>query len=79
MEVIIGIPVAIILLVVAWNLRKAFFNQSAVWKEQVDLATKESAVDLQADYKSLHEKVENTRKANGDKWYTMSDIESLMK
>ena len=79
MELIVGIPVAIIILVVAWNLRRAFFNQSAVWKEQVDLATKESAVDLQEDYKQLHEKVATTRAKNGDKWFKMSDIEELMK
>lgn len=79
MELIIAIPIALIILVVAWNLRRAFFNQSAVWKEQVDIATRESSVDLQADYKALHEKVQTTRTANGDKWFKMSDIEELMK
>ena len=79
MDLILGIPIAIIILVVAWNLRRAFFNQSAVWKEQVDLATKESAVDLQEDYKALHEKVATRRTQNGDKWFKMSDIEDLMK
>jgi hypothetical protein len=74
MELAFGIPIAIILLVVAWNLRKAFFNQSAVWKEQVDITTKESSVDLQDDYKTLHDKAKH-----GDKWFKMSDIDELMK
>jgi hypothetical protein len=79
MELAFGIPIAIILLVVAWNLRKAFFNQSAVWKEQVDITTKESSVDLQDDYKTLHDKVVTTKAKHGDKWFKMSDIDELMK
>jgi len=75
LEVIIGLTVAFIL----WNLRGAFYNQSEVWKEKVDLTTKDSRVDLQEDYKALHDRVLETRKANGDKWFTMKDIEESMK
>ena len=79
MESNIGIAIAIIVLAIAWNLRRAFFNQSDVWKEKVDLATKENKVDLQEDYKTLHARVEEVRAKNGDKWFKMSDIEDLMK
>lgn len=79
MELALGAVLGLIILVVAWNLRRAFFNQSDVWKEKVDLATKESKVELQDDYKELLDKVAEKKSKHDNKWYKMSDIDELMK
>lgn len=79
MELILGTLVAIVLAIILWNLRKAFFSQSAVWRDKVELNAKESASDLQEDYKGVIDRISAVRKANGDKWYGMSDIDDLMK
>ena len=75
----IEIAVGLIVLVIVWNVRKAFYNQSEVWQEKVELTTKESSADLQTDYKELHDKVTDIRSKNGDKWFKMSDIDDIMK
>ena len=79
MELALGAVLGLIILVVAWNLRRAFFNQSDVWKEKVDLSAKESKVELQDDYKELLDKVAEKKSKHDNKWYKMSDIDELMK
>ena len=72
----IFVPLALLLV---WNLRKGIFSQTEVWKEKVILTTKESAVELQEDYKELTDKVIETKAKHDGKWFKMSDIEDLMK
>lgn len=73
------IVLAIALAVVLWNLRHAFFAQSGVWKEKVELVAKDSSVDLQEDYKDLHDRINTTKTSHDGKWFKMSDIDELMK
>lgn len=75
----IEIAIGLIVLVIVWNVRKAFYNQSEVWQEKVELVTKEASADLQTDYKELHDKVVDIRKKNDDKWFKMADIDDVMK
>jgi len=75
----IAIAIGIILLVVAWTIRQAFYQQADVWKEKVELVAKESSADLQEDYKDLHDKVVDIKAKHNNKWYKMSDIEEVMK
>ena len=75
----IEIAIGLIVLVIVWNIRKAFYNQSEVWQEKVELVTKDSSADLQSDYKELHDKVLDIKKTNGDKWFNMDDIDKVMK
>ena len=75
----IAIAIGIILLIVAWTIRQAFYEQADVWKEKVELSTKESSADLQEDYKELHDKVVDIKAKHDNKWYKMKDIDELMK
>jgi len=70
--------IAIVLALVLWNLRKAFYSQSDVFKESIDLSVKDREADLQEDYKELNDKVVKIKQANGGKWFSLSDIESQM-
>lgn len=73
------IVVAIALAVALWNLRKAFFSQSDIWKEKVEIVAKDSSVDLQEDYQELHKRVTDVKAKHDGKWFKMSDIDDLMK
>jgi len=73
------IVVAIALAVVLWNLRRAFFAQSDIWKEKVEIVAKDSSVDLQEDYQELHKRVADVKAKHDGKWFKMSDIDDLMK
>jgi len=75
----ITIAVGIILLIVAWTVRTAFYNQADVWKEKIELSSKESSAELQEDYKELHDKVVDIKSKHDNKWFKMSDIDELMK
>lgn len=73
------IVLALTLAIVLWNLRTAFFSQSESWKDKVELSAKDNSVDLQEDYKALHDRVAEVKAKHGDKWFKMSDIDDLMK
>jgi len=75
----IAIAVGVILLVVAWTIRQAFYNQADVWKEKVEIIAKEASADLQEDYKGLHDKIASIKAKHDNKWFAMSDIDELMK
>jgi len=78
-EVTIAMVLVPIFLILAWNLRRGVFSQTAIWREKVILTTKDSEVDLQEDYKELADKVVASKAKHGDKWFKMSDIDELMK
>ena len=73
------IVLAVALAIVLWNIRRAFFAQSALWKEKVEIVAKDSSVDLQEDYQELHKRVTDVKAKHDGKWFKMSDIDELMK
>lgn len=75
LETVIAITVAVIL----WTLRKAFNSQASLWSDKVDIMVGESRVDQQEDIKELHDRVVETKAKNGDRWFSVKDIEDLMK
>ena len=79
MDIVLGVIIGIVVLAILWNLRKGFFALTDGWKESIDIATSEDKVDRQEDYRALHTKVSEVRSRNGDKWFTLKDIEELMK
>jgi hypothetical protein len=74
-NIVIGIAVAIVL----WGLRRAWYAQRDIFTEKVDLAIKDQQVDLQEDYLTLQRRITDTKAKQGDKWFTMKDIDELMK
>jgi len=71
--------IGIVLLIVVWNIRGAWYAQTDIFKSKVDLATKDQAVDLQDDISELLARV-NEKKANQDgKWFALKDIDEAMK
>ena len=75
LELVIGLVVAVVI----WNLREAFYQKSAVWKGTVEMSAKEDRLDMQDDIKDLHDRISEKRKENGDKWFKIADLDDLMK
>jgi len=76
---IIALVVGIVVLAFLWNIREGIFAITDTWKDKVFVATSEDKIDLQEDIKDLHDKVVEIRKINGNKWFTINDIDELMK
>lgn len=74
----IEIIIAIVLAVILWNLRSAFYSKSAVFKEQIDISVKTSEVELQDNYKELVELVADKKTEQNGKWFSMRDVERSM-
>jgi len=74
-EIIIALTVAVVL----WSVRKAFFTQADVFQEKVELSVKDSAIDLQEDYKAVVDKASSMKAKHGDRWFTMGDIDEVMR
>lgn len=70
--------IAVVVAVVLWNLRTAFYGKSQVFKEQVDINVKKSETELQDDYAELADLVKEKKTQQNGKWFGMKDIENLM-
>lgn len=75
MEGILSLAILGILIIIFW---KPVMIWAGVLSEKTELRAKESQVDLQPEYKQLHDKIISTRNAHNGKYFTMSDIESEM-
>lgn len=75
LEIVGGIAVAVML----WSVRKAFFAKTEVFQAQVDLSVKKSEVELQDDYAEIVQLVQDKKTEQNGQWFTMSDIDKLMK
>ena len=71
--------IALVIAVVLWNLRTAFYNQSEIWKDKVSLSTSDSKLDLQDDIVDLHKRIVDKKATQDGKWYGIKDIDELMK
>ena len=74
LEFVIGI----VILAVLWKLRKAFYGQSEVFTEQIDIKVKDQQVELQDDYSQLVTRITEKKASQGGKWYSLKDLNDLM-
>jgi len=76
---VIALSISIVIVAFLWNIRSGIFAITDTWKDKVFVATSEDKIEIQEDIKDLHDKVLEIRKTNGNKWFTVSDIDELMK
>jgi len=74
----IEFTIAIVIAIILWNLRTAFYNKADVFKEQVEISVTTNKVDLQDEYDELIKLIEEKKQSQGGKWHTMKDIDKLM-
>jgi len=74
----IEFTIAIVIAIILWNLRTAFYNKADVFKEQVEISVATNKVNLQDDYDELIKLIQEKKQAQGGKWHYMKDIDKLM-
>lgn len=75
----IELIIAITIFAILWGLRKAWYAQSNIFNERVELKVKEQEVDLQEDYLALSKAITERKEQSNGKWYDMKDIDEAMK
>ncbi len=70
--------IAVVLAIVFWNLREAFYGKSKVFKETIDITVKTSEVELQDDFSDLIDLINEKKTDQNGKWFSMKDVDKLM-
>lgn len=74
----IELIIAIVVAVVLWNLREAFYSLSSTFKKGIGIKSRAKEVELQDDYQELIDLVNEKKEAQDGKWHDMKDIDKLM-
>ena len=74
-EIIIGLAIAVIL----WKLRKAFYSTLDDFETSMQLAKTERELEVQDEIKDMINLVEEAKKANGGKWFSIKDLDHSKK
>lgn len=70
-ELVIGLAVAIVL----WKLRKAFYSTLDDFETSMHLSKTEKELETQEEIRDMIKLVEESKNANGGKWYSVKDLD----
>lgn len=70
-EVVVGLAVAIVL----WKLRKAFYSTLEDFETSMHLSKTEKELETQEEIRDMIKLVEDSKEANGGKWYSVKDLD----
>lgn len=71
LETVIGLAVAIVL----WKLRKAFYSTLEDFETSMHLSKTEKELETQEEIRDMIKLVEESKNANGGKWYSVKDLD----
>lgn len=71
LETVIGLAVAIVL----WKLRKAFYSTLEDFETSMHLSKTERELETQEEIRDMIKLVEDSKNANGGKWYSVKDLD----
>lgn len=71
LETVIGLAVAIVL----WKLRKAFYSTLEDFETSMHISKTEKELETQEEIRDMIQLVEESKKANGGKWYSVKDLD----
>jgi tRNA C32,U32 (ribose-2'-O)-methylase TrmJ len=71
LETVIGLAVAIVL----WKLRKAFYSTLEDFETSMHLSKTEKELETQEEIRDMIKLVEDSKNANGGKWYSVKDLD----
>ena len=71
LETVIGLAVAIVL----WKLRKPFYSTLEDFETSMHLSKTEKELEAQEEIRDMIKLVEDSKNANGGKWYSVKDLD----